>query len=127
MMSGMETPAVRLRDMRPDEYDAYTAEREHDTAESLSFSMPYEAGLTEVRIGAGFEPASSPEWLEGGHAANTNEKSRARSFIVQPFTAPAVRPPTRYFCRAKKSAITGAEMRSAPAAKWPQSVLYSPT
>lgn len=46
---------------------------------------------------------------------------------IQPFTAPAVSPPTRYFCSAKKSAITGAETINAPAAKWPHSVLYSPT
>jgi GNAT superfamily N-acetyltransferase len=52
MMSRMESPAVRLRDMRPDEYDAYTAEREHDTAESLSSSMSYEAGLAQARRGA---------------------------------------------------------------------------
>jgi len=35
--------------MRPDEYDAYTAERERDTAESLSSSMPYAAAHDQAR------------------------------------------------------------------------------
>jgi ribosomal protein S18 acetylase RimI-like enzyme len=51
MMSGVEGRTVRLRDMRADEYDEYTQQRERDTAESLASSMPYAAGLTEARRG----------------------------------------------------------------------------
>jgi GNAT superfamily N-acetyltransferase len=47
----MDAPKIQVRDMRPDEYEAYTAQRERDTAESLSPSMPYEQGLAEARQG----------------------------------------------------------------------------
>jgi GNAT superfamily N-acetyltransferase len=50
-MAGMEEPRIHLRDMRSDEYPAYTAERERDAAESLSATMPYEQGLAEARQG----------------------------------------------------------------------------
>ena len=45
----------------------------------------------------------------------------------QPFTAPAVSPPTSCFCNAKNNAITGMETRMAPAAKSPHAVLLAPT
>jgi len=45
----MDGPVIRLRGMRPDEYDAYTDARERDAAESLSGSMPFEQGLAEAR------------------------------------------------------------------------------
>jgi ribosomal protein S18 acetylase RimI-like enzyme len=51
MMSGVEGRTVRLREMRADEYDAYTEQRERETAESLSSSMPYADGVTEARRG----------------------------------------------------------------------------
>ena len=54
-------------------------------------------------------------------------KSPVRSEVASagdyPLTPPAVRPPTRCFCRAKKRAMTGIETRMAAAAKWPHSVL----
>ena len=49
-MGSMGLP-IRLRDMRPDEYDAYTAERERDAADALSPLMPFEQGLEEARQG----------------------------------------------------------------------------
>jgi GNAT superfamily N-acetyltransferase len=51
MMSGVERRTVRLREMRADEYDAYTEQRERDTAESLSSSTPYPDRLAEARRG----------------------------------------------------------------------------
>jgi GNAT superfamily N-acetyltransferase len=42
---------IALRDMRPDEYDAYTAERERDTVESLSGVLPPDAAAAEARHG----------------------------------------------------------------------------
>jgi GNAT superfamily N-acetyltransferase len=47
----MEVPEIRLREMRPDEYAPYTAERERDTAASLSTTVSYEQGLAEARQG----------------------------------------------------------------------------
>src|SRR5690606_39177531 len=40
---------LRLRDMRPDEYDSYTAQRERDTAAALAGSMSDQDALIEAR------------------------------------------------------------------------------
>ena len=42
---------IALREMRPDEYDAYTAERELDTVESLSDVLPPDEAAAEARRG----------------------------------------------------------------------------
>ncbi len=47
----MERTSIRLRDMRLDEYDAYTAERERDTVAALAESMPTEQAIEEARQG----------------------------------------------------------------------------
>jgi GNAT superfamily N-acetyltransferase len=47
----MTPSAVTMRDMRQDEYDAYTAERELDFAESLDGVLPFEAALEQARQG----------------------------------------------------------------------------
>jgi GNAT superfamily N-acetyltransferase len=45
----MNSPAVKLRDMRQDEYEAYTAQRETEYVESLAGSLPLEAAKEKAR------------------------------------------------------------------------------
>jgi GNAT superfamily N-acetyltransferase len=47
----MTSSQVTMRDMRQDEYDAYTAERELDFAESLDGMLPLEAAREQARQG----------------------------------------------------------------------------
>jgi GNAT superfamily N-acetyltransferase len=45
----MSSPIITLRDMRQDEYDAYTAQREAEYVESLAGSLPLEAARVKAR------------------------------------------------------------------------------
>lgn len=66
------------------------------------------------------------EAVPAGDEASASD-FRSEPHPSYPLTAPAVRPPTRCFWSAKKSAMTGTETNTEAAAKRPHSMLFSPT
>lgn len=66
-------------------------------------------------------PTVEPGRGGGGEQRRAGRDQQRRPRVDQPFVAPAVSPPTMYFCRKRNSTMTGIAAMTAPAEKADQS------